>query len=216
MSESLLERFIRYIREKELFTLSDRILLTVSGGVDSMVMMNLMVEAGYSVGVAHCNFQLRGDEAVEDEELVANHAARLGIPHYNKRFDTAGEMERTGESVQIAARRLRYEWFDELSRQHGYTVVAIAHQADDSIETFFINLFRGTPLLLQVLIINFGIFGNVRIDKVIIGVIACGLNSAAYVAEIVRGGIMSVEKGQTEAGRSLGMSRSMTMWKVAQ
>ena len=75
----------------------------------------------------------------------------------------------------------------------------------------YINLFRGTPLLLQVLIINFGIFGSVRIDKVIIGVIACGLNSAAYVAEIVRGGIMSVEKGQTEAGRSLGFSGVRTM-----
>ena len=75
----------------------------------------------------------------------------------------------------------------------------------------YINLFRGTPLLLQVLIINFGIFGSVRIDKVIIGVIACGLNSAAYVAEIVRGGIMSVEKGQTEAGRSLGLSALRTM-----
>ena len=75
----------------------------------------------------------------------------------------------------------------------------------------YINLIRGTPLLLQVLIINFGIFGSVRIDKVIIGVIACGLNSAAYVAEIVRGGIMSVEKGQTEAGRSLGLSSFSTM-----
>jgi len=75
----------------------------------------------------------------------------------------------------------------------------------------YINLIRGTPLLLQVLIINFGIFGTIRIDKVIIGVIACGLNSAAYVAEIVRGGIMSVEKGQTEAGRSLGLSGFRTM-----
>ena len=79
---------------------------------------------------------------------------------------------------------------------------------------FYINLFRGTPLLLQVLIINFGIFGTVRIDKVIIGVIACGLNSAAYVAEIVRGGIMSVEKGQTEAGRSLGLSSLRTMMYI--
>ena len=76
---------------------------------------------------------------------------------------------------------------------------------------FYINLFRGTPLLLQVLIINFGVFGGIRIDKVIVGVIACGLNSAAYVAEIVRGGIMSVEKGQTEAGRSLGLSSLRTM-----
>ena len=76
---------------------------------------------------------------------------------------------------------------------------------------FYINVMRGTPLLLQVLIINFGIFGSIRIDKVIVGVIACGLNSAAYVAEIVRGGIMSVEKGQTEAGRSLGLSGIRTM-----
>jgi len=76
---------------------------------------------------------------------------------------------------------------------------------------FYIDLMRGTPLLLQVLIINFGIFGSVRMDKVIIGVIACGLNSAAYVAEIVRGGIMSVDRGQTEAGRSLGFSGPATM-----
>ena len=76
---------------------------------------------------------------------------------------------------------------------------------------FYINLMRGTPLLLQVLLINYGIFGSIRVDKLVIGVIACGLNSAAYVAEIVRGGIMSVEKGQTEAGRSLGLSGLSTM-----
>ena len=76
---------------------------------------------------------------------------------------------------------------------------------------FYIDLIRGTPLLLQVLIINFGIFGTIRIDKVIIGVIACGLNSAAYVAEIIRGGIMGVDHGQTEAGRSLGFNYVQTM-----
>ena len=76
---------------------------------------------------------------------------------------------------------------------------------------FYIDLIRGTPLLLQVLIINFGIFGTIRIDKVIVGVIACGLNSAAYVAEIIRGGIMSVDRGQLEAGRSLGFSYVQTM-----
>jgi His/Glu/Gln/Arg/opine family amino acid ABC transporter permease subunit len=75
----------------------------------------------------------------------------------------------------------------------------------------YINIMRGTPLLLQVLIINFGIFGSVRMDKVIIGVIACGLNSAAYVAEIVRGGIMSMDQGQFEAGRSLGFNYVQTM-----
>ena len=79
---------------------------------------------------------------------------------------------------------------------------------------FYIDLIRGTPLLLQVLIINFGIFGSIRIDKVIIGVIACGLNSAAYVAEIIRGGIMGVDHGQTEAGRSLGFSYIQTMRNI--
>lgn len=82
------------------------------------------------------------------------------------------------------------------------------------IAGFYINLMRGTPLLLQVLLINYGIFGSIRVDKLVIGVIACGLNSAAYVAEIVRGGIMSVEKGQTEAGRSLGLSGVRTMMYI--
>lgn len=111
-----------------------------------MVMMHLFVEAGFNVGVAHCNFQLRGTESEEDEVLVAEQAAALGIPCYNRRFDTKGEMAATGESVQIAARRLRYGWFAELCTDEGYDTIAVAHHADDSIETFFINLLRGTGL----------------------------------------------------------------------
>ena len=143
---NLLDNFQRYIRHNELAAPEDFILLTVSGGVDSMVMLSLFVRSGYRVGVAHCNFQLRGVESEEDEELVRREAEKYGVPWYNKRFDTKGEMERTGESMEMAARRLRYAWFDELSREHGYTVVAIAHHIDDSIETFFINLLRGTGL----------------------------------------------------------------------
>ena len=75
----------------------------------------------------------------------------------------------------------------------------------------YIDIIRGTPMLLQVLIIYYGIFGSVRIDKLVVGVIACGINSAAYVAEIIRGGILSVDRGQTEAGRSLGFSGPGTM-----
>lgn len=75
----------------------------------------------------------------------------------------------------------------------------------------YVGIIRGTPMLLQVLIINFGIFGTIAIDRVIIGVIACGLNSAAYVSEILRSGILSVDKGQTEAGRSLGLSSWHTL-----
>lgn len=143
---TLSEKFQKYITDHSLATRENKIILTVSGGVDSMVMMHLFVEVGYNVGVAHCNFCLRGEESEEDEVLVANEAARLGIPHYNRRFDTKGEMALTGESVQMAARRLRYAWFDELCIDEGYDTIAVAHHADDSIETFFINLLRGTGL----------------------------------------------------------------------
>jgi tRNA(Ile)-lysidine synthase len=146
----LTDRFIQYIGERGLFTPSDKVLLAVSGGVDSMVMLTLFAQArrqeGWQVGVAHCNFGLRGEEGDQDTELVQAESKRLGIDCYTKNFDTLGEMERTGESVQMAARRLRYDWFRELCDQHGYTAIAIAHQADDSVETFFINLFRGTGL----------------------------------------------------------------------
>lgn len=142
----LLDSFRRYIDENGLAAPSDRILLTVSGGVDSMVMLSLFTRSGYDVGVAHCNFQLRGAESDEDETLVQQEAARCGAAFYNRRFDTAAEMEQTGESMEMAARRLRYTWFETLRREEGYASVAVAHHADDSIETFFINLLRGTGL----------------------------------------------------------------------
>ena len=111
-----------------------------------MVLMSLCVNSGYTVGVAHCNFCLRGRESDEDEILVQEHARKYGIECHNRRFDTVGEMERTGESMEMGARRLRYTWFAELCEEHGYTVIAVAHHIDDSIETFFINLMRGTGL----------------------------------------------------------------------
>lgn len=142
----LVENFNKYIERHSLFTHDDKILLTVSGGVDSMVMLSLFVASGYNIGVAHCNFGLRGAESDEDEAVVEREAAKYGVPCYNKRFDTTGEMERTGESMEMAARRLRYAWFYELCDEYGYNVIAVAHHADDSIETFFINLLRGTGL----------------------------------------------------------------------
>ena len=142
----LLNNFEQYNKRHSLFSHEDKILLTVSGGVDSMVMLSLFTQSGYNVGVAHCNFCLRGAESDEDEQVVEREALRHGVPFYNRRFDTTAEMERTGESMEMAARRLRYDWFDALAKEHGYTVIAIAHHADDSIETFFINLLRGTGL----------------------------------------------------------------------
>jgi tRNA(Ile)-lysidine synthase len=118
-----------------------------------MAMLSLFAEArlsgdgvGWPVAVAHCNFGLRGEEGDQDTELVKQESARRGLECYVRNFDTTAEVERTGESIQMAARRLRYDWFRELCTEHGYTAIAIAHQADDSVETFFINLFRGTGL----------------------------------------------------------------------
>lgn len=142
----LADRFQQYIRENGLFTREDKILLTVSGGVDSMVMLSLFARCGYDIGIAHCNFQLRGAESDEDETVVAEEAAKYGVVCYNRRFETAAEMERTGDSMEMTARRLRYAWFYELCAEHGYTAIAVAHHIDDSIETFFINLLRGTGL----------------------------------------------------------------------
>lgn len=142
----LLDAFEKYIEENELFSHDDKLLLTVSGGVDSMVMMSLVAAAGYRFGVAHCNFQLRGAESDDDEKLVEREALRYGAEFFNMRFDTTGEMSRTGESMEMAARRLRYAWFRELCDEHGYTAIAIAHHSNDSIETFFINMLRGTGL----------------------------------------------------------------------
>ncbi|MFR9619983.1 MAG: tRNA lysidine(34) synthetase TilS [Rikenellaceae bacterium] len=143
---NLFGQFIENIERNKLITHDDKVLLTVSGGVDSMVLLDLFARSDYEIGVAHCNFKLRNKESDEDEELVKRRAEEYGVPHYNIRFDTTAEMERTGESMEMAARRIRYAWFNELCDTHGYTVIAIAHHANDSIETFFINLFRGTGL----------------------------------------------------------------------
>ncbi len=143
---NLLERFESYITRNKMVSKEDKILLTVSGGVDSMVMLDLFVRCGYSVGVAHCNFQLRGAESDEDELLVEREAAKHGVEFFNRRFETLVEMAESGDSMEMVARRQRYEWFEELSAEHGYTVISVAHHIDDSIETFFINLFRGTGL----------------------------------------------------------------------
>ncbi len=145
-TEVLLKAFEKYVERHELFSHEDKILLTVSGGVDSMVMLSIFVRLGYNVEVAHCNFGLRGKESDEDTEMVLCECEKLGIVCHTKNFDTLGEMARTGDSMEMTARRLRYEWFYELCQTEGCTVIAVAHHANDSIETFFINLLRGTGL----------------------------------------------------------------------
>ena len=145
-TEVLLNAFEKYVERHELFSHEDKILLTVSGGVDSMVMLSIFVRLGYNIGVAHCNFHLRGNESDEDTAMVVAECEKLGVRCHVNHFDTEAEMARTGDSMEMTARRLRYTWFNELCQSEGYKVIAVAHHTNDSIETFFINLLRGTGL----------------------------------------------------------------------
>ena len=111
-----------------------------------MVLLHLFSRLEYLYGVAHCNFHLRGEEGDEDARSVEEVCRRLGVSHFNIDFDTMGEVDASGESVEMVARRLRYAWFRQLCLEHGYTKIVIAHHSDDSVETFFINLIRGTGL----------------------------------------------------------------------
>ena len=122
------------------------LLVAVSGGIDSMCLMEKVREEGGPFAVAHCNFGLRGAESDADEAFVRAQAAQYGIPCHVKRFDTEAFAQAQGISVEMAARRLRYHWFGQLCREHGYTAVAVAHNANDNAETLILNLLRGTGL----------------------------------------------------------------------
>ena len=125
----------------------DRILLAVSGGIDSMYLANRAPELfpGARFGVAHCNFGLRGEESDGDEAFVRAWCGRRGLPFHLKRFDTRAWAAEHGQSIEMAARELRYAWFDELCREHGYEAVAVAHNADDNAETLILNLLKTAP-----------------------------------------------------------------------
>ncbi len=142
----MLTQFQNYIKEHEICSKADRILLAVSGGIDSVVMLDLFLKAEYTIGIAHCNFRLRGDESDGDEELVTRLAAKNDVEIHLKRFDTKAYAFANKISIQMAARDLRYNWFKELQQAYDYDSIALAHQADDIIETFFINLSRGTGI----------------------------------------------------------------------
>ncbi|WP_373330650.1 tRNA lysidine(34) synthetase TilS [Salmonirosea aquatica] len=121
-------------------------LLAVSGGVDSMVLAELFRRAGSPFALAHCNFGLRGDESDADERFVRQWAENAGVPCHVHLFDTQAEADKRRISIQMAARDLRYAWFKELLDGFGYPYLALAHHADDSIETVLLNLVRGTGL----------------------------------------------------------------------
>ncbi len=142
----MLFSFRKFVKTTALFNTQDKILLAVSGGIDSVTMAYLFHKARYKFAIAHCNFQLRGKESDEDEIFVRNIADTYNVPFYSKQFPTEEYAKRNALSIQMAARELRYKWFDELLRTKKYDYVATGHNSDDQTETFFINLSRGTGI----------------------------------------------------------------------
>jgi tRNA(Ile)-lysidine synthase len=142
----MLDKLREFIEKRMLCGKEDRILVTVSGGIDSVVLLDLLVRAGFDTGVAHCNFQLRGEESDGDARFTESLAEKYGLDFYKKKFRTRQVALEEGISIQMAARNLRYQWFEETRKRHGYNAIATAHNQDDVLETFFINLSRGTGI----------------------------------------------------------------------
>lgn len=125
---------------------SKNLLLAISGGLDSVVLAHLLIKLDCNVTLAHCNFQLRGEASEQDEAFVNTLAKSLKTPFFIKKFDTEKFAKQEKLSIQLAARQLRYDWFNTLEKEHNFDYILTAHHADDSLETFIINLSRGTGL----------------------------------------------------------------------
>ena len=142
----MLEQFQAYINRYHLIAEGEKVILALSGGIDSMVLADLLLKTKVEFVAAHCNFHLRGEESDGDEKFVRDYAERNGIQCFVKHFETEKYAAKYGISIEMAARDLRYSWFEQLRQQLGYDKNAVAHHADDQAETFFINLLRGAGL----------------------------------------------------------------------
>ncbi len=134
------------MKYEELFTKEDSILVAVSGGLDSIVLLHLLHSSKKNIAVAHCNFSLRAKESDDDEAFVKQWARTHKIPFFSKKFNTKKFAKEQSLSTQMAARELRYTWFKELAKENGFTKIAVAHHADDQFETVLLNLLRGTGI----------------------------------------------------------------------
>jgi tRNA(Ile)-lysidine synthase len=142
----MLQKFENHIAQNFPFLNGKKLLLATSGGIDSMVMVDLFQKLPFDIAIVHCNFQLRGMESFEDQNFVQNYAEINNIELFITQFDTAAFAEDYKLSIQLAARELRYSWFYELLDTKKYDYILTAHHADDNLETFLINFVRGTGL----------------------------------------------------------------------
>ncbi|MFA7490948.1 MAG: tRNA lysidine(34) synthetase TilS [Mariniphaga sp.] len=139
-------RFNEFVYTHHLFDPGQKVLLAVSGGMDSMVLLHLFEKSTFIYGVVHCNFQLRGNDSDQDEEFVRQQVTSHGVPFFFRRFETEEHARINGISVEMAARELRYTFFEEVRMTHHYDFIGTAHHQDDLLETFFLNLSRKTGI----------------------------------------------------------------------
>ena len=146
----MLRRVLKYIRDKELLEKGDRVLVCVSGGADSVALLDVLQRGGYECVVAHCNFHLRDEESDRDErfvrEVIGERLKAKGEKLWVKDFDTVGYAQEKGISIEMAARELRYRWFAEVAAETGCKAIAVAHHQNDQAETVLLNLKRGTGI----------------------------------------------------------------------
>jgi len=142
----MLQKLQNHINSNLSFLKEKKLLLAVSGGIDSMVLVHLCHQLKLDFSVAHCNFQLRGKESDDDENFVKSQTEKLQILLFIQKFDTKSIAETQKLSVQLAARKLRYDWFHKLIENEGFDYILTAHHLDDSLETFLINFTRGSGL----------------------------------------------------------------------
>ena len=142
----MLEKFQNYIIQNFQFLIGKNLLLATSGGLDSMVMVDLFHKLPFEIAIAHCNFQLRGLESFEDQKFIQDYAKTNEIKLFLTQFDTEAFANDYKLSIQVAARDLRYNWFYEILETENYDYILTAHHADDNLETFLIHLVRGTGI----------------------------------------------------------------------
>ncbi|WP_299063520.1 tRNA lysidine(34) synthetase TilS [uncultured Polaribacter sp.] len=142
----MLQKLSNHINQNLPFLKDKKLLIAISGGVDSVVLTHLLSTLNFNISLAHCNFNLRGKESDLDETFVKELGKKLNIETFTIHFKTEEIAYKNKQSTQIAARELRYNWFQELIKAHNFEFVLTAHHADDNLETFLINLTRGTGL----------------------------------------------------------------------
>jgi len=142
----VLKRFEVNITKNNLFNKKDKLLVAFSGGVDSVVLADLLHKTGYNIELAHCNFQLRGQEANDDTTFCESFAKSINVPFHVIYFDTKAYAAEHKLSIQMAARELRYNWFKTLKAEHHFDYILTAHHANDNVETLLVNLIRGTGI----------------------------------------------------------------------